>query len=359
MRSHVAWPGLVASSVLTLAATAQCPVETEIVGLQAFAEYGSSVAMSASGHLAIVGGPSAAIDQQGLVRVYERIGERFVEHEPLAPIPAFGFSATFGRSVDLSDDGNTAVVGAPGDLDGVPGFRKGSVYVFERDSSTGVWSKTIRITQDPPTTEYSFGTRVAISGDGDTIVIAQSNDIGSEFDGLPDNVYVITRDGGWADLTPLAPAAPVDPFDQFGEAIAVSEDGATIVTRSFDHDTFAARVHVFERDGSSYSETQIIEHAVGDIFDGFGRALAVTGDTLVIGDNGIDIDVPDLGPFPNVGLVNIYTRGDGRWSFVESFYPLAEVVPDSTFGFSGYIDLGFGGSVALRGDELLVGSTSH
>ncbi|HAV65149.1 MAG TPA: hypothetical protein DCY13_22605, partial [Verrucomicrobiales bacterium] len=81
----------------------------------------------------------------------------------------------FGHAIAF--DGNTLVVGAPGESSGSPGIngnqsdngatRAGAVYVFVRNG--GVWSQQAYLKASNPGAEDEFGKSVAIAGD--TIVV--------------------------------------------------------------------------------------------------------------------------------------------------------------------------------------------
>jgi len=97
----------------------------------------------------------------------------------------------FGRSVALSDDGNTLVAGAPGHLgsalgiDGdetvtTGGARFGAAYVFEKTDSAWVQAHILKATNAEA--EDWFGWSVAVSGDGNNIAVGafaeKSNAVG-------------------------------------------------------------------------------------------------------------------------------------------------------------------------------------
>src|ERR1043165_6509202 len=84
------------------------------------------------------------------------------------PIPA-GAAVAQGTAVSLSADGNTAVIGAPFDNGDI-----GAAWVFTR--SGGVWTQTQKLTPSDPIGYPRFGTSVAISADGGTIIAGGPQD---------------------------------------------------------------------------------------------------------------------------------------------------------------------------------------
>jgi FG-GAP repeat len=86
---------------------------------------GSSIALSADGNTAMVGGPSVDAGT-GVAWVYIRSADVWSEQDELVGTGAAG-NAMQGTSVALSADGNTAIVGGPGDND-----RIGAAWVLTR-----------------------------------------------------------------------------------------------------------------------------------------------------------------------------------------------------------------------------------
>src|SRR5262249_46214785 len=86
----------------------------------------------------------------------------------ITPSNAVG-TAHFGRSVAVSADGNTALVGTGGDNENV-----GAVWVFTRAGSTG--TQEAKLTGASEVGAGLFGEAVALSADGNTAVVGGPND---------------------------------------------------------------------------------------------------------------------------------------------------------------------------------------
>ncbi len=125
-------------------------------------EFGVLVALSADGNTALVGGWNDD-GRKGAAWVFTRSGGVWSQQGP--KLTAGGESesgAGFGTSVALSADGNTALIGAPGDE-----FRKGAAWIFTRSGST--WTQQGgKLTGAGATKNPWFGYTVALSGDGNT-----------------------------------------------------------------------------------------------------------------------------------------------------------------------------------------------
>lgn len=130
----------------------------------------------------------------------------------------------FGRSVGVSEGGSTAVIGAPFD-ENPNGRTAGSAYVFSR--SSGEWSQEAKLTPEDGDEDDRFGRTVTMSGDGRTAVIGAPRDENSNGAGAG-SAYVFRRSGeGWTQEAKLA-AADGDSQDFFG-VVGVSRDGSTAV----------------------------------------------------------------------------------------------------------------------------------
>src|SRR6266487_3663072 len=107
------------------------------------ARQGNSVALSADGNTAIVGGWSDN-NKTGTAWVFTRRGGVWTQQGKKLVGSGAGGSARQGTSVALSADGNTAIVGGPGDnpSDRSASFgvgAAGAAWVFTR--SGGVWTQ--------------------------------------------------------------------------------------------------------------------------------------------------------------------------------------------------------------------------
>ncbi|MFN8286690.1 MAG: T9SS type A sorting domain-containing protein [Chitinophagales bacterium] len=88
--------------------------------------FGQSVSFSADGNTLAIGNGTYVSDELGGVWIYKRNGSNWTQFTPkLLPNDATGYSS-FGMSVALSANGNTLVVGGPYD-----DYYKGAIWVFQ------------------------------------------------------------------------------------------------------------------------------------------------------------------------------------------------------------------------------------
>src|SRR5450759_735691 len=185
-------------------------VGTLAVGL---GEQGWSVALSADGNTAIVGG-LADNRITGAAWVYTRSNGVWTQQSKLARTGAVG-SAGQGWSVALSDDSNTAIVGGPFD-----NWNTGAAWVYTR--SNGVWAQQgNKLVGSGAVVSARQGASVALSDDGNTAIV------GGPFDTSNTGAaWVYTRSGGvWTQLdNKLVGAGAVGDAGQ-GASVALSAGG--------------------------------------------------------------------------------------------------------------------------------------
>ncbi|MPZ21721.1 MAG: hypothetical protein GEV06_28105, partial [Luteitalea sp.] len=116
--------------------------------------------------------------------------------------------------------------------------------------------------------DNAFGRSLAL--DGDTLVVGAP---GAEVDGngFQGAVYVLTRsEGTWTETAKLT-AADGATSDRFGQAVAL--EGDTLIVGSVLSGTY-----VFTRSGGTWTETATLSPSTGS-----PGSLALSGDTLVVG----------------------------------------------------------------------------
>jgi hypothetical protein len=237
----------------------------------------------------------------------------------------------FGISVSLS--GDTAVVGSLFD-DHAGGRDAGAAYVFVRTGST--WAEQQKLVASDAANNDRFGVSVSVSGG--TVVVGSFNadHAGGENAGA---AYVFVRNGAkWRQQQKLtAPDAAAG--DNFGVAVAVSGDTALVGAR---HDGVeaAGSAHVFVRSGDKWRAQQKLEAADAAPGDEFGAAVALASDTAVIGAAG-----SDTGRQESAGAAYAFVRKGTRWTQQQKLVASDPAVGDS-----------FGHEVAVAGDTALVGA---
>jgi hypothetical protein len=296
--------------------------------------FGWSVAIS--GDTAIVGAPFddvGANANQGSAYVFVRSGGVWTLQVKL--VAANGDADdSFGNSVAI--DGDTAVVGAPDDEVGA-NHLQGTAYVFVRSGTT--WTQQAQLIANNGDANDRFGAAVAI--DGDTALVgAPRDEVGANF--FQGTAYVFTRSGTtWTQQAQLIQSNG-DAGDQFGAAVAI--DGDTAVVGAPDDEvganTFQGTAYVFVRSGPVWSEQAQLAANNGDAGDLFGAAVAVSGDTALAGAAN-----DEVGANADQGTAYVFVRSGSFW------IQQAQLIQRNGAGGDR-----FGSSVALQADTALLGA---
>ena len=203
--------------------------------------------------------------------------------------------AVMGVSVAIS--GDTAVFGAVGDS--INGRNSGAAYVFRRQN--GVWNQQQKLKAHDPSENALFGQSVSASGD--IIVVGAPGDIvGSHTFGA---AYIFRRgNAGWTNEKKLL-SRDSDAVDGYGWAVAV--DGNTIVVGHFGDQDVAivgGAAYVYQLNGNSgWSLKQKLIASDTAHFHNFGFRVAISGETILIGAHGDD---RGGGAFDDFGAVYSY-----------------------------------------------------
>ena len=245
--------------------------------------FGYSVALSADGNTALIGGP---YDSKGVGAgwVFTREGTAWTQQGPKLSGQGEVGEGSFGESVALSAEGSTALIGGPYDNKGV-----GAGWVFTREGTA--WTQQgPKLTGKEEAGTAWFGYSVALSAEGNTALI------GGQFDnGNVGAVWVFTREGTtWTQQGPKLTGKEELGGGWFGYSAALSADGKTaLIGGLFDHGGLGA-VWVFHREGTTWTQLGpklTGKEELGEGHFGYGVALSADATTALIGGPGDDREV--------------------------------------------------------------------
>jgi len=266
----------------------------------------------------------------------------------------------FGWSYAI--DGDTVILGSPGDDDDIFGNNSGSAYIFVRNTagvqcietlSIDPWCQQAKLTADDAEKGELFGSGVAISGDTAT-VSARNDDNNNTNDGTgyrAGSVYIFERsniNNNWTQTTKLRAADPSDKA-QFGWHLALEGETLAVSARKDDGpDGFPGSIYIFVRNtaGVECLQTFTIDTwcqqaklTASDGKDGdlFGTYVALDDNTLAVGAPRND----DAGD--NAGSAYIFIRNGTSWS------EEAKLIAGETTGGDN-----FGQRVEISGNTVIV-----
>jgi hypothetical protein len=350
--------------------------------------FGHSVALSADGNVLAVGAIGEASDatgvggnqnsdaafEAGAVYVFRRSASGSWAQEAYVKASNTDPGDRFGATVALSADGAALAVGAY-----FENFSTGAVYVFRR--AGGAWAQEAFVRGANTEFGDNFGISLSLAADGSRLAVGAyiEDSSATGVGGDPVNndvenagaVYVFERSaaGIWSQSA-YVKASNTDAYDVFGAAVALSGDGDSLAVGAYGESSSATgiggdelnnaafqsgAVYVFRRGATGWSQEVYVKTLDASVFDGFGRALAlsVDGTTLAVGAPGESSAIPGIdGDSTNdaasgSGATYVFRRGVAGWS-QEAF------VKSSNPAFSD----GFGRALALSADgsELAVGA---
>lgn len=349
-------------------------------------EFGFSVSLS--GNTLLVGAPferssalgvngnqlDNSLEDAGAAYVYVRSGSDWIL-EAYLKASNTGFRDRFGWAVAVS--GDVALVSAIWEQSGSSGVNGsqddtftdvGAVYAYVRSGTT--WSQEAYLKPHNPSQSDWFGN--AISLDGSTAVVGAFWEDGNStgVNGMDTGIvadsgaaYVFERSGTTWAQTAYLKASNSEAGDEFGRHVLVSGD--TIVVGSLEDSlttgvngnqfsnaaTDSGAAYVFGRSGTSWIQEAFLKPCNTHTNGRFGSALAMHGESLLVGSEGEKSIGQGPGCAPNsrrltrAGAAYLFQRNGSSWRQLE--YLKASNTND---------DHNFGSSVAITPERLLIGA---
>jgi hypothetical protein len=291
--------------------------------------FGSAVGLF--GDLAVVSAPRDDDhgESSGSVYVFQYDGMNWTEVQKLTATDA-AEQDRFGNAVSVYDE--RILVGAHWD-DDFGGF-SGSAYVFDHNGLS--WTETHKLTASDGQPADKFAGAVSLFGDRALFGALGDDDYGN----ASGAAYIFDFDGiSWSETQKLT-ATDASEDDQFGFSVSLSGDRVLIGARTdLFNNMFPGSAYVFDFNGIEWTETQKITASDGQFTDGFGSAVSLSGDRLLVGAAG-----NDEGGY-NAGIAYAFRFDNGTWSETDKLVPADAAMQDS-----------FGISVSISGDLALIGA---
>lgn len=286
----------------------------------------------------------------------------------------------FGSAVAIS--GDMIVIGAPMEASSATGINPsgsdnsaagaGAAYIFVRSGTT--WTQQAYIKASNTAAGDSFGWSVAISGE--TVVVGafaeESNATGINGNQSDNSLtaagaaYVFMRSGGLWSQEAYLKASNTGANDEFGWSVAISNDSIIIGARmefssatgvngdqSDNSANQAGAAYVFVRSAGVWTQQAYLKASNTTHYDWFGQAVAISGDTDVVGadfeqGSGTGVDPPSDDLLDGAGAAYVFLRAGSVWT------QQAYLKASNTASMDG-----FGYSVATSGDSIIVGARAE
>jgi hypothetical protein len=252
---------------------------------------------------------------QGSAYVFSPNGTTWTQTQILSLADGTGFD-NFGSAIAL--DGDRLVIGAHGVVFG-DNFGQGAAYFFTRSASG--FTQAQQIIADDGALNDNFGNSAAMVGD--TLFIGAN---GATVDGvaLEGAVYAYAFDGEqWQQVQKITESSGAQ-FDFFG--ISLAFDGTTLMVGATESGGGPGSVYVFTNDGTSWVQQQRI--TVDDLVSGanFGNAIALHEDGALI-----SADIQTVDGFTSRGAAYLFKFDGTSWTLGHTFVA-SDGTTDDFFG---------------------------
>jgi RHS repeat-associated protein len=310
--------------------------QTKITGTSKSESFGYAVALSANGNTAIVGGGGAAY-------VFTRSEGKWTQQAK--------FTVEEGTvdTVALSGDGNTAMVGDPGEAENT-----GAVWVFTRSEGkweqqgakfTGT-GEELGVHH-----EVSFGDSIALSNEGNTALVGgERNDegVGAAW------VFTRSEGKWSQQGPKLAGKEEIDSsFVRFGDSVALSSNGNTALIGGYGDNKEVGAAWVFTRSEGGWTQQGSKLKASGEEgstefpdegWFGWSVALSAEGNTALIG--GI---AEEWAYGYTSGAAVVFARSGSTWT--QQGAKITSGEPGASGNFGDSVALSSSGNTGLVGAE--------
>lgn len=370
-----------ASERVTVKARALDPAATISIGATEVGAEGASVAL-ALGETEVfvdVETPSGGTSRYAVTilrgrEIHEQVG--FLKASNTGAGDAFGYSValhgdTLAVGAILEDSSATGVGTSSQETDDNTRKEAGAVYIFRR--SNHVWRQEAYLKASNSGFEDQFGNSVSLHGDRLAVgaYVEDNSASGVNPPGQLDNslqnsgaVYVFRRTGAeWVQEAYFKSPRP-DTSDHFGVNVAISADTLVVGADLEDSDhglglednsvQDSGAAYVYRDTAGTWAFEAYLKASNADEDDLFGFALALSGDTLVVGayredSNGQGVDGPqDENSSESSGAAYVFQRKGTSWA-QEAYLKASNTDGGDNFGHR----------VSISGDTIVVGANAE
>ncbi|MBL1217062.1 MAG: hypothetical protein D8M59_06145 [Planctomycetes bacterium] len=262
----------------------------------------------------IVGARSHQNRGMAFVFRYDPYNDIWVEEDQLRPMDNLGGDA-FGCSIAAS--GRYMAIGAC--MEDTMGSGAGAVYIYEYEDSIEKWVELSKFWASDGSTDEWFGEYLDMDGDYVVVGLYKDDPNGSR----SGSAYIFQRSGGyWNQMTKLIPSDGSTEY-YYGSDVAIS--GNTVIVGAKWDWPGASRcgsAYVYTGSGSSWSLQQKLYDPNGTHWDNLGCSVALDGDVAVIGALSDNDNVTDS------GSAYVFTRSGSTWTQRPKLYDSGGVALD-------------------------------
>ena len=300
--------------------------------------FGRSIALTADGKTAVIGSDlndDLAINA-GCVSIYNRINNEWVFEQKLYANDPVS-QDKFGYSAAISSNGIHLLIGAANGTNS--GIRTGKVYYFKKIN--GNWVQIAKFTPSEAALSDNFGISVSLNAVGDYALIGAYN----RSEGGVNNrgvVYIYTRvNDTWTQQNKIL-ASDAAFQDYFGCAVSLNSTATVALISAYSDDdnglTNTGSVYYYTRSGTVWTQQQ-------KFYAGDPKANACFGESIAMNKDGTlaYISSRDTVKGTGAGAVYIFRRSGDVWTQQQKLTP--DYIKEADY---------FGSSVAMNADGTYV-----
>lgn len=276
----------------------------------------------------VVGGSPFAVLGEGRVRIFERTADGFALTQLLAS-PDPGSPQYFGHAVAI--EGDWLAVGEPFDTLGGP-TAAGAVHLYRKVE--GAWQHSARVVAPARNMNDYFGYTLALR-QGTLVIASRYARDGSAIEAGGVWILPLHADGSLGTVTRIQRPDP-NTYDWFGAAVAL--DGDTLVVGAC-RDTVTQSIlsegtaRIYRLIGGAWVHDRVLYSDTPSAFGRFGAAVAIEGARVIVGADGEDSPTN-----ANAGFVYEFD-GAADWSMTMR-HSLDPDQPSQLFGISCALEQG-------------------
>ncbi len=244
-------------------------------GFTGSSNQGFSVSISANGNTAIIGG-SKDDSNIGAVWVFTKTGITWGQLGNKLVGTGFIGESYQGYSTGISADGNTIIVGGQFD-----NYGQGAAWIFARTGN--LWTQQGVKLVGTGASSAIQGCSVSLSADGNTAIV------GGQFDYPSGAAWVFTRIGNtWSQQGTKLVGTNAIGSSQQGQCARLSADGNTAIIGGYKDNSHTGAAWIFKRSGTNWSQqgNKLIGTGISGISQqGWSVAISADGKTILVGGN--------------------------------------------------------------------------
>lgn len=274
--------------------------------------FGWSVDINKKGNIIAVGAPRNVFSNAGAAYIFTGSGIDWIQTDIFTGEEA---GDEFGYSLSLNPSGDLIAIGAPKHSDFY-----GTTYIYTGTPNNFKFFEKI----DNQISDSNFGSSIEVFGSGQKLIIGGPNDSTLNLEGGEIRFYEFNLSTGLAQTQKIIGNTPNSTYN-FGESVSISDNGRVLLIGAANRDSTGFGYFFTGSYNDNYSLVSVVNRSSGQNLDFFGRSTSLNkqGNIAAIG-------APGYGN--NRGAIYIFTGNSNNEWFQNSFIT-GDVDAPTQFGY--------------------------